>query len=53
MNNNIKWDGLWNRMKLMEDVLVVEDELGITKVCMRTLTAKGFQVDFAENGEVA
>ena len=53
MNNNIKWGGLWNRMKLMEDVLVVEDEPGITKVCMRTRTAEGFQVDIAGNGEVA
>ena len=34
-------------------VLVVEDEPGIAKVCMRTLTAEGFQVDIAENGEVA
>jgi CheY-like chemotaxis protein len=34
-------------------VLVVEDESSITKVCMRTLTAEGFQVDFAKNGEVA
>jgi DNA-binding response OmpR family regulator len=34
-------------------VLVVEDEPGIAKVCMRVLTAEGFQVDIAENGEVA
>ena len=34
-------------------VLVVEDEPGIAKVCMRTLTAEGFQVDIAENGEIA
>jgi len=25
-------------------------EPGIAKVCMRTLTAEGFQVDIAENG---
>ena len=37
----------------VRSVLVVEDEPGIAKVCMRTLTAEGFQVDIAENGEVA
>ena len=36
-----------------KSVLLVEDEPSIAKVCMRTLTAEGFQVDFAENGEVA
>ena len=39
-------------MKLMEEVLV-EDEPGIAKVCIRTLNREGFQVDIAENGEVA
>ena len=34
-------------------VLVVEDEPGIAKVCMRVLTAEGFQVDVAENGDFA
>ena len=34
-------------------VLVVEDEPGIAKVCMRTLPTEGFQVDIAENGEIA
>ena len=36
----------------MEEVLV-EDEPGIAKVCIRTLNREGFQVDIAENGEVA
>jgi DNA-binding response OmpR family regulator len=31
----------------------MEDEPSIAKVCMRTLTAEGFQFDIAENGEVA
>ena len=34
-------------------VLVVEDEPNIAKVCMRILTAEGFQVDIAVNGEIA
>jgi CheY-like chemotaxis protein len=33
-------------------VLVVEDEPGIAKLCVRTLTGEGFQVDIAINGEV-
>lgn len=33
-------------------VMVVEDEPGIAMVCVRTLTAKGFQVEVAINGEV-
>ena len=36
-----------------KSVLVVEDEPGIAMVCLRTLSAEGFQVDIAENGEVA
>ena len=34
-------------------ILLVEDEPGIAKVCLRTLTGAGFQVDVAVNGEVA
>jgi len=34
-------------------VLVVEDEPSIAKVCDRILTAEGFQVDIAVNGEIA
>ena len=34
-------------------VLVVEDEPGIAAICMRVLSREGFQVDIAENGEVA
>ena len=36
-----------------KSILVVEDEPNIARVCMRTLTAEGFQVDVAVNGEVA
>lgn len=32
-------------------ILVVEDEPGIAMVCMRTLTAEGFQIDVAVNGQ--
>ena len=35
------------------NVLVVEDEPGIAKVCIRTLNAQGFQVDIAVNGKIA
>ena len=35
-----------------KSVLVVEDEPVIAEVCVRTLTAEGFQVDVAVNGEV-
>jgi CheY-like chemotaxis protein len=35
-----------------KSVLVVEDELGIARICVRTLTAEGFQVDVAVNGEI-
>ncbi|MBM2831734.1 MAG: DNA-binding heavy metal response regulator [Dehalococcoidia bacterium] len=34
-------------------VLVVEDELGIAEVCARVLSAEGFQVEVAVNGEAA
>ena len=37
----------------VRSVLVVEDEPGIAKICMRILAAEGFQVDIAVNGEVA
>ena len=36
-----------------KSVLVIEDEPCIALVCMRTLTAEGFQVDIAVNGEIA
>ena len=36
-----------------KSVLLVEDEPSIAKVCMRTLTAEGFQVDIAGNGAIA
>jgi DNA-binding response OmpR family regulator len=34
-------------------ILVVEDEVGITQVCQRTLVSEGYQVDIANNGAVA
>lgn len=34
-------------------VLVVEDEPAIAKVCVRTLSAEGFDVEIAINGQVA
>jgi DNA-binding response OmpR family regulator len=34
-------------------VLVVEDEPAIARVCERTLTAEGFEVDIAVNGKLA
>src|SRR3989304_1831614 len=34
-------------------ILVVEDEPAIAKVCTRTLSAEGFQVEIAVNGKVA
>lgn len=36
-----------------KNVLVVEDESGIARLCARTLTGEGFLVDVAINGEVA
>jgi CheY-like chemotaxis protein len=36
-----------------QSVLVVEDEPCIALICVRTLTAEGFQVDIAVNGEIA
>ena len=34
-------------------ILVVEDELGISKVCTGTLNAEGFEVEVAVNGKAA
>ena len=34
-------------------ILVVEDEPGISQVCLRALTSEGFEVDIAVNGNVA
>jgi DNA-binding response OmpR family regulator len=34
-------------------VLVVEDEPAISQVCLRVLSAEGFEVDLAENGASA
>lgn len=34
-------------------ILVVEDEPAICQVCLRTLTAEGFDVDIAVNGAIA
>jgi len=34
-------------------ILVVEDEPSISQVCLRTLSAEGFDVDIAVNGAVA
>jgi CheY-like chemotaxis protein len=36
-----------------KSILVVEDEPGIARICVRTLTAEGFQVDVAVNGLIA
>jgi len=35
-----------------KSVLVVEDEPGIARICLRTLVAEGFQVDIAVNGDI-
>ena len=35
-----------------KSVLVVEDEPGIARICLRTLRAEGFQVDIAVNGDI-
>ncbi len=34
-------------------ILVVEDEPVISRICMRTLTGEGFEVDIAANGSLA
>lgn len=34
-------------------ILVVEDEPTISRVCKRTLTGEGFEVDIAANGSIA
>ena len=36
-----------------QKILVVEDEPSICQVCLRTLTAQGFEVDIAVNGAIA
>ena len=36
-----------------KNILVVEDEPIIAKVCTRTLSAEGFQVEIVDNGEAA
>jgi DNA-binding response OmpR family regulator len=36
-----------------KNILVVEDEPAIAKVCAKTLTPEGFQVEVAVNGEAA
>jgi DNA-binding response OmpR family regulator len=37
----------------IKKILVVEDEPGISQVCLRVLKAEGFEVDIAVNGNVA
>ena len=37
----------------MKRILVVEDEPSIADLCQRVLTAEGFEIDTAVNGEVA
>jgi CheY-like chemotaxis protein len=34
-------------------ILVVEDEPGITRVCLRTLVPQGYKVEVATNGSIA
>jgi DNA-binding response OmpR family regulator len=34
-------------------ILIVEDEPAISEVCLRVLTNEGFEVDIADNGNVA
>ena len=34
-------------------ILVVDDEQGITKICLRTLVPEGYQVDTAGDGSIA
>lgn len=34
-------------------ILVVEDEVGITRVCLRTLVPQGYEVEVATNGSIA
>ena len=40
-------------VSIRKKVLVVEDKPGIAKLCLRTLSEEGFQVDIAVNGWVA
>ncbi len=51
---------LWNylllligREKKIKRILIVEDEPAICQMCLRTLTAEGFEVDIAVNGTIA
>lgn len=37
----------------VKTILVVEDESNIVKLCWKTLTGEGFEVDIAANGRVA
>ena len=41
-----------NRTK-RKKILVVEDEISISRVCSKTLTEEGFEVDIAANGSIA
>jgi DNA-binding response OmpR family regulator len=38
---------------IKKKILVVEDEPGISNVCLRVLTEEGFEVAIAENGQIA
>lgn len=38
---------------IVKKILVVEDEPGISQVCLRVLESEGFDVDIAVNGNVA
>ncbi len=38
---------------ILKRILVVEDEPGISQVCLRVLEADGYEVDIAVNGDVA
>jgi len=42
-----------NNGSIAKRILVVEDEPGISQVCLRVLTGEGFDVDIAVNGELA
>ena len=42
-----------NSSASVKRILVVEDEPGISQVCLRVLTSEGFEVDIAVNGDVA
>jgi DNA-binding response OmpR family regulator len=36
-----------------KNILVVEDEFGIARICLRVLNAEGFDVEIAANGKIA